>query len=393
MTRINLTIFFYPQVDRASFPCGCSTDGCGNVYGRLEFNPKRVRTHFIHTIMRLELEKKQKKSDKQNTLHTYDGRLRLRESDEEGSVVDSGGMNTRLITYNPANNILYPTTTMQSTSGVAMNSHYTANEIDDTSRNCAVTSMAETPLDLHYAFRNDYSVDPTQSNYSLMYPNTSYYSSSTPTTFTDFNAMGISNQSSLIPSYSTYSNNIPYNSLMGTVQTPATLPIATNDAVSSCSSYISSGGATNDCVQNGSLFDNHVTEDFLSINQTASSSKDNKTDQFSGKYNDFVNDSSKLLDVTSVSAVDLNCLLNDENIAGHTIDHPVPSSTTNGTVGASTSTESHGSYMRFESDYANKLNATHNYSLSNESSSGAGNAVIVDDKSNELFQKDSVLTT
>ncbi|KAI8516679.1 negative regulation of phosphatase [Branchiostoma belcheri] len=47
------------QVDRLSFPCGCTKDGCGNLAGRIEFNPVRVRTHFIHTIMRLELEKKQ----------------------------------------------------------------------------------------------------------------------------------------------------------------------------------------------------------------------------------------------------------------------------------------------------------------------------------------------
>ncbi|XP_067686576.1 cysteine/serine-rich nuclear protein 3-like [Haliotis asinina] len=47
------------QVDRLSFPCGCSKDGCGNLAGRIEFNPIRVRTHFIHTLMRLELEKKE----------------------------------------------------------------------------------------------------------------------------------------------------------------------------------------------------------------------------------------------------------------------------------------------------------------------------------------------
>lgn len=48
------------QVDRLNFPCGCSRDGCANSSGRIEFNPVRVRTHFIHTLMRLELEKKQK---------------------------------------------------------------------------------------------------------------------------------------------------------------------------------------------------------------------------------------------------------------------------------------------------------------------------------------------
>lgn len=47
------------QVDRPSFPCGCSRDACGNLNGRIEFNPLRVRTHLIHTIMRLGLEKKE----------------------------------------------------------------------------------------------------------------------------------------------------------------------------------------------------------------------------------------------------------------------------------------------------------------------------------------------
>ncbi|GFX84231.1 hypothetical protein TNCV_3975781 [Trichonephila clavipes] len=47
------------QVDRFSFPCGCSRDGCGNVAGRIEFNPIRVRTHFIQTLLRLEMEKKE----------------------------------------------------------------------------------------------------------------------------------------------------------------------------------------------------------------------------------------------------------------------------------------------------------------------------------------------
>ncbi|XP_061076243.1 cysteine/serine-rich nuclear protein 2-like [Conger conger] len=46
------------QVDRVSFPCGCSRDGCGNAAGRIEFNPLRVRTHYLHTIMKLDLEKK-----------------------------------------------------------------------------------------------------------------------------------------------------------------------------------------------------------------------------------------------------------------------------------------------------------------------------------------------
>ncbi|XP_032413345.1 cysteine/serine-rich nuclear protein 2 [Xiphophorus hellerii] len=46
------------QVDRMSFPCGCSRDGCGNAVGRIEFNPLRVRTHYLHTIMKLDVEKR-----------------------------------------------------------------------------------------------------------------------------------------------------------------------------------------------------------------------------------------------------------------------------------------------------------------------------------------------
>lgn len=56
------------QVDRLNFPCGCSRDNCGNSSGRIEFNPVRVRTHFIHTLMRLELEKeKEEKSENKET--------------------------------------------------------------------------------------------------------------------------------------------------------------------------------------------------------------------------------------------------------------------------------------------------------------------------------------
>lgn len=52
------------QVDRLSFPCGCTKDGCSNPTGRVEFNPIRVRAHFVHTVMRLELESKSEKSSK-----------------------------------------------------------------------------------------------------------------------------------------------------------------------------------------------------------------------------------------------------------------------------------------------------------------------------------------
>ncbi|RVE61607.1 hypothetical protein OJAV_G00172270 [Oryzias javanicus] len=46
------------QVDRFNFPCGCSKDNCGNTQGRVEFDARRVRTHFLHTVMKLELERR-----------------------------------------------------------------------------------------------------------------------------------------------------------------------------------------------------------------------------------------------------------------------------------------------------------------------------------------------
>ncbi|KAK7881812.1 hypothetical protein WMY93_030221 [Mugilogobius chulae] len=57
------------QMDHSSFPCGCTKDGCGNTEGRIEFNSTRVQTHYIHTIMKLELEKRleeQSSSDEEN---------------------------------------------------------------------------------------------------------------------------------------------------------------------------------------------------------------------------------------------------------------------------------------------------------------------------------------
>ena len=44
------------QVDRFSFPCGCSRKGCGNLAGRIEFNPGKVRRHYTHTMKRLQSE-------------------------------------------------------------------------------------------------------------------------------------------------------------------------------------------------------------------------------------------------------------------------------------------------------------------------------------------------
>lgn len=45
------------QVDRDSFPCGCTREGCENPHGRHEYDPIIVRRHFIETVLKLRGEK------------------------------------------------------------------------------------------------------------------------------------------------------------------------------------------------------------------------------------------------------------------------------------------------------------------------------------------------
>lgn len=81
------------QVDRLNFPCGCSRDNCGNSSGRIEFNPVRVRTHFIHTLMRLELEKKQEKEEKKEAVDwTNNERLSYQKEDHSDTASTKLGM-------------------------------------------------------------------------------------------------------------------------------------------------------------------------------------------------------------------------------------------------------------------------------------------------------------
>ncbi|XP_017769744.1 PREDICTED: uncharacterized protein LOC108557651 [Nicrophorus vespilloides] len=84
------------QVDRLNFPCGCSRDNCGNSSGRIEFNPVRVRTHFIHTLMRLELEKKQK-SEEEAADKKWMESERLAYKKEDGPTKTTGKYNSSLL--------------------------------------------------------------------------------------------------------------------------------------------------------------------------------------------------------------------------------------------------------------------------------------------------------
>lgn len=156
------------QVDRQSFPCGCTRDGCGNVVGRVEFNPVRVRTHYIHTVMRLEMEKKQEKMQAvtpdyhhhhHNQIHAQPSAAQWRVPAQNMSMVDF--------------NLLYGNGVQPQGGAVAPTT------VHDT-RNRTATAVQPESLDLHYAYRDDYS--PQASTYSsTIYDPCNYPSTSTAT--------------------------------------------------------------------------------------------------------------------------------------------------------------------------------------------------------------------
>jgi cysteine/serine-rich nuclear protein len=67
------------QSEYLNFPCGCLQYGCANSSGRIEFDPVRVRKHFIHTLMSVASENKQKLMDGEEegeqVMHTTHERL------------------------------------------------------------------------------------------------------------------------------------------------------------------------------------------------------------------------------------------------------------------------------------------------------------------------------
>ncbi|XP_014598024.1 PREDICTED: uncharacterized protein LOC106783739 isoform X2 [Polistes canadensis] len=147
------------QVDRAGFPCGCTRDGCANSSGRIEFNPVRVRTHFIHTLMRLELEKKQRDeeaTDHESTDNQNNKSGPLRDINLV-SIIDNSNTETCI------------------TGGGFTTLHY-ENHDTGSSSNCQteVSGTREDSLDL-YAIRDDCypnedTVDGTQTGQRKLHP-------------------------------------------------------------------------------------------------------------------------------------------------------------------------------------------------------------------------------
>ena len=162
------------QVDRLKpheFPCGCTRDGCANVNGRVEFNPSRVKTHFIHTIMRLELEKRQELSEDSNTniipsLPPAKWWMRLQSTQSNSNASTS------------YNNYVYNN---------GMSSNQYSGKIPSLSM--MSTSMAnQESLDLHYAYRDEYINNSTLSTDT----NNSSFNSNSNDYFSGYNYLSTS---------------------------------------------------------------------------------------------------------------------------------------------------------------------------------------------------------
>ncbi|XP_033342404.2 AXIN1 up-regulated 1 isoform X5 [Megalopta genalis] len=180
------------QVDRAGFPCGCTRDGCANNSGRIEFNPVRVRTHFIHTLMRLELEKKQREEE-DGTDHdasdNQNGRSPLREINL-GSVMENRNTESCL------------------TGGGFTTLHYENHDAGDGGPNCQpdVPGAREDSLDL-YAIRDDCypsedTVDGTQGPQRKLHPEFSQAFQ----TFSGQSGAGVNFQQPAYQDYQPYAN-------------------------------------------------------------------------------------------------------------------------------------------------------------------------------------------
>ncbi|XP_054710169.1 cysteine/serine-rich nuclear protein 3-like [Uloborus diversus] len=156
------------QVDRFSFPCGCSRDGCGNNAGRIEFNPLRVRTHFIHTLMRLELEKKQ---EQQLAVKSESSNFSISSLSSCDTCSSLSPTSTAFTSCVPSPSYL----TMNSTSAVETNSCIVSNPLKEQVSAFMAISESEkktpeiysspfSPQESSYSENSDYSSDDVDSD-------------------------------------------------------------------------------------------------------------------------------------------------------------------------------------------------------------------------------------
>ncbi|XP_076313290.1 AXIN1 up-regulated 1 [Tachypleus tridentatus] len=146
------------QVDRFAFPCGCTQDGCGNVAGRIEFNPIRVRSHLLHTLMRLELEKGQ--------CHNGVPILPLSTSNSLGDESQSSGDSPGV---SPTNNSLYLPSYLPSAVGNLQGDYYSnflssepVNVLTEEPEELYSSMSPPSPDGSSYSENSDYSSDEVE---------------------------------------------------------------------------------------------------------------------------------------------------------------------------------------------------------------------------------------
>lgn len=150
-------------MDRPSFPCGCSRHGCDNVVGRVEFDPERVRIHFIHTILRLELENKQNRSEeivfKNDVSRQWHPQTRPPDISTAGAISDFSNCSYNTVAFD---NLTHRSSSSSMAADRTMKDYDRTNQSmpshSDTSSN--LIELASRPsdddtLNLHYDYRND----------------------------------------------------------------------------------------------------------------------------------------------------------------------------------------------------------------------------------------------
>lgn len=110
----------------------------------MEFNPVRVRTHFIHTVLRLELENKQHQSDE----HVFNN-IDVGDGGQSWHPNMCGGLSTVTTTHTNYNNsVIYNNNSSLQQPDLSM--------VVDGSGNSHTHVIGTESLDLHYAYRDDY---------------------------------------------------------------------------------------------------------------------------------------------------------------------------------------------------------------------------------------------
>ncbi|CRK86430.1 CLUMA_CG000167, isoform A [Clunio marinus] len=209
------------QVDRLkphAFPCGCTRDACANVNGRIEFNPARVKTHFIHTIMRLELEKRHEFSEdctnNTSVIHQSHSKWwsQMRVQQQQQQTPHQAESSCSYTNYSSYSN------------GIAASSSQYPTKIPPIS---TMVASGQESLDLHYAYREEYESASSSFNsmnngdYYTNYNNYHNVSSSLPTSLQNVYQNGYQvglHQNPQIPSYqqhqlpqSTFNNDCQYS--------------------------------------------------------------------------------------------------------------------------------------------------------------------------------------